>query len=182
MTTTPNEPIAPEPTSPEPTSQPTWGTAPPAPPSGSGTDHGMPSGASLGAGPGRSTPPGARFFDGVRRLGIVRPDEGRWLAGVALGIARRYQVDPVVVRIAFAVLTLFGGLGVALYGLGWLFLPHPDGRIHAQQVLSGTVTAGFVGALLTVLASAHDALPLLVIALVVFLIVRHRRTSHYRTA
>jgi phage shock protein PspC (stress-responsive transcriptional regulator) len=193
MTTTPNSPISPDPhessKSGIPTGEPTWGTDPGQPPSGSGTDHAPGAGTANGwatqpsgyptAPPNRNDAgarPGAHFFDGVRRLGVVRPDHGRWAAGVAAGIAQRLGVAPVVVRIAFVVLTLFGGLGIALYGLGWLFLPHPDGRIHAQQVLNGTVTAGFVGALLMTLAALHHVLPVLVIALVVVLIVRHRRT------
>jgi phage shock protein PspC (stress-responsive transcriptional regulator) len=120
--------------------------------------------------------PAAPFFDRVRSFGIVRPDpgQGRLLAGVAAGVGRRYGVDPVIVRIAAAVLTVFGGLGILLYGLGWLLLPHPDGRIHAQQVLAGTVTAGFVGALLTVLVVAHGLVPVLLIAGIVWLVVRNR--------
>jgi phage shock protein PspC (stress-responsive transcriptional regulator) len=127
-----------------------------------------------------TTAAGASFFERIRRLGVVRPDpgQGRVVAGVAAGIARRHELDPVVVRVAIVVLTLFGGLGVLLYGLGWLFLPHPDGRIHAQQVLDGTVTAGFLGALLTVLIASPHWLPLLVIALVVWMVVRNRRTQH----
>jgi phage shock protein PspC (stress-responsive transcriptional regulator) len=195
MTT--NEPFAPEPTDPiEPTGpaepsaatgQPSWGTVPSTAPAGSGTDHAGDNSSSSGAEqpvdrrPNPTTLPGARLFDAVRRLGIVRPDQGRWFAGVATGIAHRYHVDPLPVRIGFAVLTLFGGLGVVLYGLGWLFLPHPDGRIHAQQVLTGTVTAGFVGALITTLAVAPHALPVLLVALVVWMIVAQRRTSRYRT-
>ena len=101
-------------------------------------------------------PPGgpgvAQFFDRIRAFGAVRPDDGRWAAGVAAGLARRWGVDPLLVRGGFVVLALFGGIGLLLYGLGWLFLPHPDGRIHAQEVLRGTVTAGFVGGLLAVLA------------------------------
>src|SRR5918912_4549511 len=106
--------------------------------------------------PAPATPPGgpgvAAFFDRIRRYGAVRPDEGRWFACVAAGLARRWGVDPLLVRGGFVILTLFGGIGLFLYGLGWLFLPHPDGRIHAQEVLRGTVTAGFVGGLLCVLA------------------------------
>jgi phage shock protein PspC (stress-responsive transcriptional regulator) len=104
----------------------------------------------------QAVPPGgpgvAHFFDRIRAFGAVRPDEGRWAAGVAAGLARRWGVDPLLVRGGFVVLALFGGIGLLLYGLGWLFLPHPDGRIHAQEVLGGTVTAGFVGGLLAVLA------------------------------
>src|SRR3954464_8970086 len=94
-------------------------------------------------------PPGgpgvASFFDRIRAFGAVRPDEGRWAAGVAAGLARRWGIDPVLVRGGFGLAALFGGIGLLLYGLGWLFLPHPDGRIHAQEVLRGTVTAGVVG-------------------------------------
>jgi phage shock protein PspC (stress-responsive transcriptional regulator) len=104
----------------------------------------------------QAVPPGgpgvARFFDRIRAFGAVRPDEGRWAAGVAAGLARRWGIDPLLVRGGFVLLALFGGVGLLLYGLGWLFLPHPDGRIHAQEVLRGTVTAGFVGGLVAVLA------------------------------
>jgi phage shock protein PspC (stress-responsive transcriptional regulator) len=182
MTT--NEPFAPEPTDPTRSTEQPWGSAPSTPPAGSGSDHTAtgPTFANTPAGP--STVPGAQFFDRIRTFGITRPDpgQGRVLAGVAAGIARRYSIDPIVVRIAFVILTLVGGLGVTLYGLGWLFLPHPDGRIHAQQVLTGTVTAGFVGALATVVLTVHDALPLIVIALIVWAIVRHRRTNQAHAA
>jgi phage shock protein PspC (stress-responsive transcriptional regulator) len=101
-------------------------------------------------------PPGgpgvAQFFDRIRRYGAVRPDEGRWFAGVSAGLARRWGIDPLLVRGGFVILAIFGGVGLLLYGLGWLFLPHPDGRIHAQEVLRGVVTAGFIGGLLLVLA------------------------------
>jgi phage shock protein PspC (stress-responsive transcriptional regulator) len=91
-------------------------------------------------------------FTKIRALGVVRPDEGRWAAGVAAGLARRWGVDPVLVRGGFVALSLFFGVGLFLYGAGWLLLPHPDGRIHAQEVTHGTVTAGFVGSVLALLA------------------------------
>jgi len=101
-------------------------------------------------------PPGGpqvgQFFDRVRGYGAVRPDDGRWAAGVAAALARRWGLDPLLVRGAFVLLTIFGGFGLFLYGLGWLFLPQPDGRIHAQEVLRGTVTAGFVGGVLCIVA------------------------------
>jgi phage shock protein PspC (stress-responsive transcriptional regulator) len=188
-----DEPFSPEsPDLPGAGDQPAWGSAPADPPAGSGSDAADPpagSGSDAGqstdraayrsASQGGTVPPGARFFDRLRDLGIVRPDPGqdRLIAGVAAGIARRYDVAPVVVRIVFVLASTVAGLGVLLYGLGWMLLPHPDGRIHGQQVLLGTVTAGFVGALLTILAVAHHALPFLLIALVIWMIVRHRRTS-----
>jgi phage shock protein PspC (stress-responsive transcriptional regulator) len=97
------------------------------------------------------TAPGAPFFDRIRAFGVVRPDEGRWVAGAAAGLARRWGVDPLVVRGLFVAAALFTGIGLVAYGLAWLFLPHPDGRIHAQEVLAGRVTAGFVGGVVAVL-------------------------------
>lgn len=95
--------------------------------------------------------PGLKLFNAVRDLGIVRPDEGRLAAGVCAGLARRFGVDPLLVRGVFVVLSLIGGFGVGVYGLLWLLLPHPDGRIHAEGVLHGVVSAGFVGGLLLLL-------------------------------
>jgi signal transduction histidine kinase len=46
-----------------------------------------------------------------------------WVAGVCAGIARRYGIDPALVRLAFVIATTAGGLGVFLYALGWLVIP-----------------------------------------------------------
>jgi phage shock protein PspC (stress-responsive transcriptional regulator) len=83
---------------------------------------------------------------------VIRPDEGRWGAGVAAGIARRWDIDVVLVRGLFVAFTIVGGLGVAVYGIGWLLLPQEDGRIHLQQAIRGDFTVGFVGAVILSLA------------------------------
>jgi phage shock protein PspC (stress-responsive transcriptional regulator) len=166
--------------------EPSWGTARITAPSGTGTDQ--PGSPSSGTSPsstssGPSTPPAARFFDTIRRSGVVRPDRGhgRVVAGVAAGLARRWNVDVTVVRVAFIVLTFVGGLGVSLYGLGWLFLPQPDGRIHAQQLLAGRLTAGFVGALLATLTVTDGVAPLVIAAVAVTLIVLLARNRTVNT-
>jgi phage shock protein PspC (stress-responsive transcriptional regulator) len=65
------------------------------------------------------TPPPAP----ARRL-TRRPDG--MLGGVAGGIADHLDVDPAIVRVGFVVLTFAGGLGLLLYGAGWLLLPPGD--------------------------------------------------------
>jgi phage shock protein PspC (stress-responsive transcriptional regulator) len=45
------------------------------------------------------------------------------IAGVAAGIAEYLDVDVTIVRIAIAVLSVFGGAGIALYIAGWLLMP-----------------------------------------------------------
>jgi phage shock protein PspC (stress-responsive transcriptional regulator) len=45
------------------------------------------------------------------------------LAGVASGIAGYVGIDALLVRIAFAVLTIVGGVGIPLYVACWLLIP-----------------------------------------------------------
>ncbi len=48
------------------------------------------------------------------------------IAGVASGVAGYVGVDVVLVRIAFVVLTLVGGLGIPLYLACWVLVPDED--------------------------------------------------------
>jgi len=45
------------------------------------------------------------------------------LGGVCGGVADRWGIDPVLVRVGFVLLALSGGVGVVLYLAGWLLLP-----------------------------------------------------------
>ena len=47
----------------------------------------------------------------------------RMLGGVAGGLAQYFGVDAMIVRIAFVVLTVFGGAGIPLYLAGLLLIP-----------------------------------------------------------
>lgn len=106
------------------------------------------------AGPSAPLPPPPAhpqdFFSWVRSRGIQR-GQNRWVGGVSSGIAARMGIDPVIVRGIFIALTLFAGIGVLLYGLGWAFLPEPDGRIHVQEAGAGRWTGGMTGSLITTL-------------------------------
>jgi len=57
---------------------------------------------------------------------LVRPNEGRIVAGVAKGLSDRLDITLWVVRGAFIVFALLGGLGLALYGAGWLLIRSED--------------------------------------------------------
>lgn len=46
-----------------------------------------------------------------------------FIAGVCEGIGARYRIDPTIVRIAFAVLTLLVGGGIFIYLLCWFLMP-----------------------------------------------------------
>ena len=57
------------------------------------------------------------------RILIRRSYEDRMLGGVSGGLARYFGVDTMIVRIAFVVLTVFGGAGIPLYLAGVLLIP-----------------------------------------------------------
>ena len=57
---------------------------------------------------------------------LVRVTSGRWLGGVAAGLGRYFDVNPLVYRIAFAALALAGGTGILLYVAAWLVMPADD--------------------------------------------------------
>ncbi|GAA2846595.1 hypothetical protein GCM10010517_03340 [Streptosporangium fragile] len=63
-------------------------------------------------------------FASVKQLRRAR--DGRIVAGVAAGLGRYIGIDPNVIRAVLAVATFFGGLGVAVYAIGWLLLPEED--------------------------------------------------------
>lgn len=54
---------------------------------------------------------------------LVRPVDGRMVAGVCAGVARYLDLDVTVVRLVAVVLALVGGLGVPLYLAGYLLIP-----------------------------------------------------------
>ncbi|MGH3762804.1 PspC domain-containing protein [Actinophytocola sp.] len=66
-----------------------------------------------------------------------RPRRGRKIAGVAAGIANRYRIDPTLVRVGFVVASIYGGAGIVLYVLGWLFLPEQDDEVSPFESLIG---------------------------------------------
>jgi phage shock protein PspC (stress-responsive transcriptional regulator) len=65
---------------------------------------------------------------------LRRPIQGRAFAGVAAGLGERFDISPTWFRVAFVLMTVFGGIGVLLYALGWLLIPEQgsDDPIIAQ--------------------------------------------------
>ncbi|WP_247596155.1 MULTISPECIES: PspC domain-containing protein [unclassified Rhodococcus (in: high G+C Gram-positive bacteria)] len=68
------------------------------------------------------------------------PQRGH-IAGVAAGIGYRYGVDPVLIRVALVVGTIFGGAGIVLYLAAWLLLSKPGDSASAAQSLVGKGTS-----------------------------------------
>src|SRR5215217_4965857 len=75
----------------------------------------------------------------------ARDRANRVVAGVCAGIAARLAVDPTLVRLLFALLTLAGGAGIVLYLAAALLMPtEPDVRTRGARAALGL--PGFVQA------------------------------------
>jgi phage shock protein C len=60
---------------------------------------------------------------GGYRPPLRRSVRDRMLTGVAGGVAEYMGIDPTIVRIGFAILTLVGGAGIPLYLAAFLLIP-----------------------------------------------------------
>ena len=121
--------------------------------------------------------------DEMRDLGRLRrsaPD--RKVAGVAGGLARHLDIDPLILRVAFVVLVFFGGAGLILYGACWLLVPDEETGEAAVTLdeRSRTVALLVVGAI-AAFALIGDSWgvfwfpwPLAIIALVVLFFVTRK--------
>lgn len=80
---------------------------------------------------------------------LVRVPEGLLVAGVCTGLGRYLGVDPVVLRVGFAVLLLANGQGLLLYLAAYLLMPPaPQALAPAEQMLRRRFDAGTVLVLL----------------------------------
>jgi phage shock protein PspC (stress-responsive transcriptional regulator) len=111
----------------------------------------------------------------VSRLRRSRTD--RYVAGVAGGLGRHFDIDPTVIRVVLAVLTLFGGAGLLVYVAVWVLVPE-EGEERAPVVVGSELQKVLLIAAAVVAACvvfgtpfAHDGwgwgfpLPLLVVGL-----------------
>lgn len=149
------------------------------------TEHGPgPSGQE----PGSTGPRVTR--DEVRDLGRMRRSRtDRKISGVAGGIAHHLDIDPLLVRVAFVVLTFFGGGGLILYGVAWLLLPDEHDGDAVINVDEGIRTAALIIAgVLTIASMVGDTFggpefpwPVLVVGLVFLVIFGGKQAKQSRT-
>src|SRR5215210_8522280 len=85
-------------------------------------------------------PPPPSSYPPLHTLRRSRSD--RKLLGVAGGLGRYAGIDPLIFRILFVVLAIFGGSGILLYALGWLLLPEDGEELSEAQRLFGGKAGG----------------------------------------
>ncbi len=68
-----------------------------------------------------------------RQQGLVRPREGRLLAGVVAGLGRRFGLDPWPARLLFVlILMVIPGSQILIYPILWILMPNEqrDEKTH----------------------------------------------------
>lgn len=122
--------------------------------------------------------------------GMRRSTTDKHVVGVSGGVARHFDIDPVIVRVAFVVLAFFGGAGIILYAAGWLLLPQDDGTRAPFDLDSRSRSVALIGVgVLAALALVGDAWgpgwfpwPLVVVGLIAWLILSRRDRRSERVA
>ncbi|WUH91404.1 PspC domain-containing protein [Streptomyces sp. NBC_00433] len=90
--------------------------------------------------------------EGGRRPRITRGREHKVLAGVCDGAGRYFGVDPVIFRIVLALLSLTGGIGLIIYGMGWLVVTQEgEEQSEAHRLMSGRIEGAPLTAVLMTL-------------------------------
>ncbi|MGH3248026.1 MAG: PspC domain-containing protein [Trebonia sp.] len=75
--------------------------------------------------------------DGSGGKRLLRPRDGRMVAGVCAGLAAYFGVDVNLVRLGFGVFTVFYGLGILVYLIAWAILPEEgDGNSILESFLN----------------------------------------------
>lgn len=90
---------------------------------------------------------------------LRRSRTDRKVAGVAGGLGVYLGIDPVIVRILFVVLAIFGGSGLLLYLVAWLLIPEEGTeRSEVQRFVdrNGTVALVILGVVVAVLLIASS--------------------------
>ena len=73
--------------------------------------------------------------NGTKRL--YRLKDGRVVAGVCTGVAATIGIDATLIRLGFALLTVFGGLGVLLYLCAWVVVPDETDGVSIAESFVG---------------------------------------------
>ena len=87
--------------------------------------------------------------DSIRRL--YKSQYDRMVGGVAGGIAEYIRVDSTIVRVAFVLMSIFGGTGVIIYIAGLIIMPEGEKKIISEKsVKIKRNNTGFWGVLLII--------------------------------
>jgi phage shock protein C len=78
------------------------------------------------------------IYDSCRQNGLVRPRNGRVLAGVCAGLGNRFGIEPWTARLLFVlILMALPGSQILLYPVLWILMPDEE---RVVNTFKGTKT------------------------------------------
>ncbi len=77
---------------------------------------------------------GVRVAGMVARSRLVRPRQGRKIAGVCLGFAEYFDLDASLIRVVWLVCLICGGVGLLAYIVAWIVIPEEPMYLPAPSV------------------------------------------------
>jgi phage shock protein PspC (stress-responsive transcriptional regulator) len=104
------------------------------------------------------------------RYGLVRPLQGRYVAGVCAALGRATGTDPVLWRVVLAVLVCFLGTGVLIYLVAWLLTPQEGDTASPLEAMFGRGDSSTSPALVVVLGGVAALLLVLVLPRPLYLV------------
>ncbi len=77
---------------------------------------------------------------------LMRPRDGRMLAGVCAGVADYFGLDVTLVRVIWAVLAVItGGAGILAYLVAWILIPNEGQQSSAAENMVGKEQDSYSG-------------------------------------
>jgi phage shock protein PspC (stress-responsive transcriptional regulator) len=88
---------------------------------------------------------------------LTRSSSDKVLAGVAGGLGRYFDIDPIIFRIGFVVLVFAGGAGVLAYLAAWVLVPDDPipGQAPADRSRAATIAGAAVLGLAAIVLLGH---------------------------
>jgi len=74
---------------------------------------------------------GTRVGGVLARKRLMRPRAGRKIAGVCLGFAEYFDIDPVLVRVVWLLASIMTGVGLIAYPIAWIVMPEEPYMLSA---------------------------------------------------
>lgn len=68
----------------------------------------------------------------LRKIKLVKSRKNKMLTGVCGGIGELLGIDPTIIRLIWAALSLAGGTGIILYIIAAVIIPEDDDIIDAE--------------------------------------------------
>lgn len=77
---------------------------------------------------------------------LMRPRDGRMLAGVCAGVADYFGLDVTLVRVIWAVLAVItGGAGILAYLVAWILIPNEGQQSSVAENMVGKEQDSYSG-------------------------------------